>query len=131
MPVQDQEMAMGKDVSDDLNSDIQVTEVKDMSTVAPKDAVSVKVDVPYPALKDYFNVEDVTDAQRAKFEVIWKHFSDEADSVGDLMYKLRQLENRLGSPAIGESRLTRLHSYVKISAQIKDSEKQRDSLLRK
>jgi hypothetical protein len=119
-------------MADDLSSDLQVSETpQDGYSLPTKDGVSANISVPYPALKDYFNVESVTDAQKAKFEVIWNHFSDEADSVGDLMYKLRQLENRLGSPAIGESRLTRLYSYVKISAQIKDSEKQRDSLLRK
>lgn len=120
-------------MSDDLSADLEVTEDKtlDLGTVAPKDGISGSIDVPYPALKDYFNVDDVTDAQRDKFKVIWDHFSDEATSVGDLMYKLRQLENRLGGPAIGESRLTKLYSYVKISAQIKDDEKRRDSLLRK
>lgn len=119
-------------MADDLNADIQVTENPVVPSDTPvKDGVSGNVTVPYPALKDYFGVDDVSDAQKAKFETIWKHFSDEADSVGDLMYKLRQLENRLGSPAIGESRLTRIYSYVKISAQIKDAEKQRDSLLRK
>ena len=118
-------------MSDNLNADLTVEETADTQDTPIKDGVTGKVEIPYPALKDYFNVDDVTDAQRVKFETIWNYFADEAKGVGDLLYKLRQLENRLGSPAIGESRLSKLHGYVKISAQIKDAELHRDSLLRK
>jgi hypothetical protein len=118
-------------MSDNLDSKLEITENDAPADTPVKDGVKGTIEVPYPALKDYFNVDEVTDGQKDKFEVIWKYFGDEADGVGDLLYKMRQLENRLGSPAIGESRLTKMYNYVKISAQIKDAEKQRDSLLRK
>lgn len=119
--------------TDNLDAGLEVKDTKavDMGDIPTKDGETGSVEVPYPALKDYFNVDEVTDGQRDKFKVIWDHFSEESDSVGDLMYKMRQLENRLGSPAIGESRLTKMYNYAKISSQIKDDEKRRDSLLRK
>ena len=120
-------------MSDDLSQDLKVTEVDEPQDIMdqPTDAGIQSPKVDFPQLKDYFNIESPTDAQKVKFAEIWEYFGEESKTIGDLMYKMRQLENRLGSPAIGETRMQKMYNYIKISKNIKDDEKRRDALLRR
>lgn len=118
-------------MSDDLNADLEVVETpaeEQNSEQTPELVKPTAAD--YPEIKDYFNLESPTDAQKEKFGAIWEYFAEESKSVGDLMFKMRNLENRLGSPEIGESRLQKMYNYIRISADIKDKELRRDALLR-
>lgn len=47
----------------------------------------------------------------------------------DRLVTLRGIENRLGVPRIGETRLGKLYSYVKMTNQIQSIESARDTLL--
>lgn len=117
--------------TDNLDAPLEVTEsaIEEMANKPVEDGrVGIKID--YPQLIDYFNLESPTDAQKDKIATIFEYFADEADSLGDLMYKMRILESRLGSPALGESRLQKMYNYIKITNNIKDQEQQRDALLR-
>ena len=44
----------------------------------------------------------------------------DVETAGDGLSKLKQLEIKLGVPQNGESRITRLHRYVKMQRQIDD-----------
>lgn len=119
-------------MSDELDAKLEVTENEvDDILDQPVEAGIKPTTTEYPQLKDYFNLESPSDAQKEKFAEIWEYFGEESKSIGDLMYKMRNLENRLGSPAIGESRLQKMYNYIKISKDIKDDEKRRDALLRR
>lgn len=118
-------------MSDELDAPLKVSEsaVEEMANAPVEDGrVGIKID--YPQLTEYFNVESATDAQKEKIGVIFDYFAQESKSLGDLMYKMRILESRLGSPAIGESRLQKMYNYVRITGDIKDKEQQRDALMR-
>lgn len=117
--------------TDNLDAPLEATEsaIEEMADQPVEDGrAQIKID--YPQLTEYFNVESPSDAQKDKIATIFEYFADEANSLGDLMYKMRILESRLGSPAIGESRLQKMYNYVRITNDIKDKEKQRDSLMR-
>lgn len=49
-------------------------------------------------------------------------------SDGDVLMYLRDLDRRMGTPKIGESRLSRAFNYAKITNRIKDLDKQRVAL---
>ena len=49
-------------------------------------------------------------------------------SDGDVLMYLRDLDRRMGTPKIGESRLGRAYNYAKITNRIKDLDKQRTAL---
>lgn len=118
-------------MSDDLNAELKVSEsaIEDMAD-KPVDDGRAQIKIDYPQLTDYFNFESATDAQKDKIATIFEYFADESKSLGDLMYKMRILESRLGSPAVGESRLQKMYNYVRITNDIKDKEHQRDALMR-
>lgn len=118
-------------MSDDLSADLKVTEVEGDVMDQPPEAGIRPTTTEYPQLKDYFNVDSPSDAQKEKFAEIWEFFSEDSKTIGDLMYKMRQLENRLGSPALGETRMQKMYNYIKISRSIKDDEQRRDALLRR
>lgn len=48
----------------------------------------------------------------------------------DLLWKIRALETKLGLPSLGETRLDKVHRYVKLQGQISSLEKRRDGELR-
>ena len=49
-------------------------------------------------------------------------------SDGDVLMYLRDLDRRMGTPKIGESRLSRAYNYAKITNRINDLNKQREAL---
>lgn len=118
--------------TDNLDAPLEVTEssaVEEMANRPVEDGrVGIKID--YPQLIDYFNLESPTDAQREKLRDIFDYFANETKTIGELLYNMRILESRLGSPALGESRLQKMYNYIKITNNIKDQEQQRDALLR-
>lgn len=52
-----------------------------------------------------------------------KEFTD-----ADALFALRSLEDKLGMPAMGETRLTRVYRYVSIQGQIDGLEKEKQRL---
>jgi hypothetical protein len=120
------------DTNDNLNADLEVKETSAIEEIADKPVedgrIGIKID--YPQLIDYFNVDSPTNAQREKMATIFDYFADESKTIGELLYNMRILESRLGSPALGESRLQKMYNYIRITSDIKDKEKQRDALMR-
>jgi hypothetical protein len=118
-------------MKDDVSAPLKSEEIApSLNDLEPSKGVSVSTDIAYPALQDHFGIDKPTKEITEKLEKIWEFFGDESESIGDLMYKLRTQESRLGSPAIGQSRLNKVYQYVTISQRIKSDEKTRDSLLR-
>lgn len=117
-------------MSDELDQPLQVEEVVAEEPAKEVAKGSITTEVANPALKDYFNMDQIGDATSRKFEDILAYFGDKPEGVGEMLYMIRQLENRLGEPRVGESRLDKVHRYIKITSQIKDAEAERDSLMR-
>lgn len=117
--------------TDNLDAPLEVSEsaIEEMAN-APVEDGRAQIKIDYPQLTEYFNVESATDAQKEKMATIFDYFAEESKNLGDLMYKMRILESRLGSPAVGESRLQKMYNYVRITKDIKDKEQQRDALMR-
>lgn len=55
---------------------------------------------------------------------------DGAETTGDAMIKLRNLEMKLGSPTGNEKRYDRLFNWVKMDRQIQDMRKRQEALRR-
>lgn len=112
-----------------MDDDLQVTQ--DEPVPEPVDrTVAPTAEIAHPALKEYFNVDRPSDADVRKFDDIIQYFGDRPESLGEMMYMLRQLENRLGQPVVGQTRLNKLHAYIKVTNTIDSAEAERDSMLR-
>jgi hypothetical protein len=86
----------------------------------------------YPHLKGYFNVDSsqMNDSIRSDLKVVWDYLAQESTTEGDVLYKLRQMENRLAMPPLGQNRISYIADYVKVLRDIGDLGKQRDSFQR-
>jgi len=80
------------------------------------------------AVKSYFELKNPTTQDQEKLKEIWEYVSKDAKYPGEASYQLRQLENRLSSPRLGESRLNKIYEYIRLSNVIDRSEKERNEL---
>ncbi len=74
---------------------------------------------PHMEFYRYFNLNpiEVDDAQLNK---VYKWANQESKSISDALRKTRSLESKLGVPKLGETRLTKLYNWIRISEQIND-----------
>lgn len=84
------------------------------------------------SLAGYLGLSSVSEQDKASLQRIVDFYKEETKELtdADLLFKVRQLESRLGSPSLGERRVDKLYAYVKTQGQITRLEKERDSLLR-
>ena len=64
-----------------------------------------------------------------QIKTIYKWASNETESTGDAMLKIRELERKLGTPAIGETRFTKLWNWIAIDLHCKELEKRKEAYI--
>lgn len=98
--------------------------------ITPKTAESsgaVGVDNPVPVqLQSFFHISSPSAEEAKQLEEVWDFFDGKSEV--ERLYQVKQLENRLGAPNIGETRFSKVYEYVKLTRQIKDMEKLRDAI---
>lgn len=93
----------------------------------PDSSGSVGVNNPVPVqLQSYFHISNPSPEEQEQIKTVWDFF-DGKDEV-ERLYQVKQLENRLGQPNIGETRFSKVYEYVKLTNQIKQIEKLRDAV---
>lgn len=72
------------------------------------------------------------DASDARLQVIVDFFKEDGKDLmqADLLAKLRNLENRLGIPGLGEKRVDKIYRYIKLQNQMDVLAQQRNRELR-
>lgn len=79
-------------------------------------------------VQGFLGIEDPGARQRTQMKEIWDYFSKDSQGVADALFKIKQTEMRMSPPKLGESRLSKLHSFVKTKLSLTDLEAQLDSL---
>ena len=111
---------------------------------APEPAANIpaRIDIPTPNNYDpnpgfdgvpfevyrYFNVSP-SEAKREEIKQIKDVFSwanKDKTHISDSLFSLRQLENKLGSPSIGETRYSKIWNWVRVSNIVDDLQTERD-----
>lgn len=110
---------------DDLDAPIVVTE---SSEEQPTEGVHVTNKDQTASLHSFFNIVNPTNKETEMLLAIQDYFKGDSDV--DTIVGLRNLENRLGSPKLGETRMSRIFQYIKAQNSVNEAEKLRDSLLR-
>lgn len=65
-----------------------------------------------------------------KVREIYDWARKDSESLGDAMTKISRLERQLGSPQLNETRHTKVWLWVKLTRQIEDLDKRRESMRR-
>ena len=88
--------------------------------------------VPFETYR-YFGVEpskaDRTDLKQIKDVYDWAN--NGSAHMGESMYKLRQLENKLGQPPLGETRFSKMWNWVRVSKMVSTLEQDRETQIKK
>lgn len=117
---------------DDLDAELEVETVvnKDDPDKTPAQKDTSTPDKGYPQLRGYFNVDNPTTQEKADLKSLWDYFAAEADNPADVLYKLKQMENRLAMPPLGQSRISYLANYIKVLNRVREADKEQERYLR-
>lgn len=121
-----------------------MSEAVNLPTIGPKDSPteeSVTVAVadntgfsakPFAPLVGFMDIgeSELTGKTQDILNDIWEYLGADAETTVDRLYALRQLENRLSPPKLGQSRLHRIHGYIQAQRAVQKMEKMRDSYLK-
>lgn len=83
-------------------------------------------------LINYFGVEmgTITQSTRKHLSEIYAICCTESPRMGDILQKIRSLDNRMGEPSLGQTRTGRIWQYLKMHEKVVDMQKNRDAMLR-
>ena len=86
------------------------------------------------SLYSMFDIEltKAEDTQKEKLRDLsnWVSADLQEKSIGNIMSKIKEIDNKLGATPIGSSRLNRIWNHLKISQRINDLHKQQRALER-
>lgn len=120
-------------MKDDVKVEIKKDEVEVTSEPDTNDDRPLQTR-PYAPLMGFFNLDGLNPSNKEDtvLQEIWDYLNETTKSelISEKLYSLRQLESRLGSPRVGESRWHKIHAYIKAQKMVEQSEKYRDALLR-
>lgn len=93
-------------------------------TPAPTSLQDQAADIEMMKLERYFGLANPS-SEEAKFLNELRHIYQNPDIV-EMLWEIKQTENRIGTPPLGMSRLQHLYNFSKINHQIKQLERERD-----
>lgn len=75
--------------------------------------------VEHLSIKDRFNIDTPTTDENKKLLAIWDFVKakNPGKEIGDYIWEVINLEQTIGAPALGETRLDKLHRYVSLRIQ--------------
>lgn len=71
------------------------------------------------AIAHRFNIQLPTKEESSKLKTIWDYVKQQGDErpIGDIVWEVINMEQKLGAPSLGETRLDKLYRYVKLRVQ--------------
>jgi len=105
--------------------------VSDEIVVTPKDqGVEVTVEptavesVDYTPLQGMLNISEPTTGDKDALKDVWAYFNpDGKKSAAEVMWAVRDVENKLQPARMGETRLAKIYEYVKLRKNIENDER--------
>jgi hypothetical protein len=82
-------------------------------------------------LQGFLNINNPTGKESTQLQDIWEHFvkHTEPKTPGNILAVVRSVENKLSPAKLGETRLGKIHNFVKLQEQIRGLEAEREQLL--
>lgn len=111
---------------DPLAPKIELKQEGDNFTVTSTSSVSPS-NASYADLQGFLKVEHPSGKEQSQLEAINEYLKGKTDL--ERLTTIRHLENRLGTPRVGESRLGNIYKFIKLDNMAKEYGTARDSLL--
>lgn len=109
----------------ELDAPLEVTEVAADAPVEAETRVDDRDMV--ASVKSFFRIIEPTSEETEQLKAIQAYLRGKSDV--EALTAIRHIENRLGMPRIGETRLGRVYDYIKAMRMVEEAEDYRDSLL--
>lgn len=113
---------------DDYGSALTVEDDYPTQPVGPTDSMPSSGD--FSPLAQYYGYDSPTDYEREKLGFVWQYFNEYSDGPGRTMEELRNLERTLARPELGQTRLDRLYSYLRLVRASQDQNAELRAYLR-
>jgi hypothetical protein len=86
----------------------------------------------FAPLRNYFDIHDPSDVTTGRFKDIYEYLRHDKGEYSefDLIRDVKDLSFKLGTPALGESRLDQMHRFAKLSRQARDIQKEIEGMQR-
>lgn len=104
------------------------------ATLLPPDSGAVQHTEAHHALKDFFEIMDEPGhEENVRLQRVWEFLQAKHPnkSLNEYKYQLRRLEDKIGVPRIGETRLGKLHQYTQAQQHVEEALRWRKSIARK
>lgn len=104
------------------------------SDLLPSDTGAVQHTETHHALKNFFEIMDEPGhEENIRLERVWEYLQEKYpnQSLNEYKYQLRRLEDKIGVPRIGETRLGKLHQYIQAQKHVEEALRWRKSIARK
>lgn len=84
-------------------------------------------------LKSFFEIDSMGFEEGEKLRTIWGYLSEKFPKalLQERLHQLRKMEQKMGQPKLGQSRLGRLHDYIHAQKMVEDAERWRDGVMGK
>lgn len=96
----------------------QEPRVESPEHAAPADPQGAVPSVAKMKLQDYLGIIKPSQSEEQTLSEIVRVLDGDAKDPIDFLWELKQLENRIGTPPLGVSRIQHLHTFVKLSSQM-------------
>jgi hypothetical protein len=104
-------------------------------SVQPKQDITQVANTELRALQlsGYFGThfEDMKGTEKNMLNTVLDWVGPETQDHVDVLWKVKSLENRLGVPPLGQSRLFHLYQFIKLENASQDLDRQKEAFLRK
>lgn len=77
-------------------------------------------------IESYFRLQNLDTKDKEMVRELKSMFGGDEVDIVDLLWGIKNVENRIGTPQIGISRLQHVYNFAKLNHQIQSLEKERD-----
>jgi hypothetical protein len=95
--------------------------------MTPEELAGKLAEVSKIQIQGFFGLNDLSPAESKMLSEMSTLFNGKQDA--DLLWEIRNIENRIGTPPLGMSRLQHVYNYLNIQKQITQLESKRDAFL--
>lgn len=114
---------------DEYTSAIAVEDDLPTFNEAPQGLPSAKTGE-YAPLAQYYGYNTPSEAEVQQLSFVWNYFVEEGQGPGETLALLRDLERTLAKPEIGQTRLDKLYSYIRLIRAADDTNAELRAYLR-
>jgi len=86
----------------------------------------IGMDIHAMKLEGFFGIQNPSSEEQKSLSEMTRLLNGNNMDVVDFLWEVKNVENRIGTPPLGMSRLQHTYNFIKINSQILDLEKERN-----